>query len=107
MEVTLSDVDSESGGAQEGSVKANYASLQKSSITVTGPYEDPDEESQFSVEAVFLTDDLRPVIRLTNASGTYDIETDYNDSLFNEVESHMTSKYGKDSLTKLAKALQD
>ena len=107
MEVTLSDVDPESGGAQENSVKANYASLQKSSITVTGTYGGFDEESQFKVDAVFLTDDLRPVIRLTNASGTYDIETDYNDSLFNEVESHMTSKYGKDSLTKLAKALQD
>lgn len=106
MEVTLSDVDTKSGGAQEGSVKANYASLQKSSVTVTGSYGDFDEKSQFKVDAVFLADDLTPIIRLTDGNGTYDIETDYNESLFNEVESHMTSKYGKDSLTKLVRALQ-
>jgi len=87
---------------EPGSVRANYAPLYDANIYI-GSVEG--EDVKYRLDGIYVDDEGRPIFALITSQGTVFFDSDFDDDLFKEIESKMSSKYGEQSLTKLIKEM--
>lgn len=89
----------------EGGVQATYAPLTSARISVDWSEVLGEDSAKYKVDAIYLDDELNPIVALTNSKGTEYVPVGFGDDLFNEIESKMAAKYGKGALTKLLRQM--
>ena len=89
---------------EEVSVQATYAPLSDANVVV--PWDGGEEEGKrYKVDGIYLDNEGPPVLALVTSQGIEYVPIQFGDNMYNEINSKMASKYGKDALTKLLRQM--